>query len=132
MNYEAVAQQIIFSALNGNLSCPVYDDVAVLPDGQPVSGFPYAVIGHDTLAPFDTDDKTGASATVTIHVWSRAAGFKECKGIMGEIYARLHRAVLTKTGVTVVDSLWEFSDAFIDVDGETRHGVTRYRLTIQE
>ena len=132
MSYETVAQQVVFAALNGNLTCPVCDDVAVLPDGQPVSGFPYVVIGHDTLVPYDTDDKTGTSATVTLHVWSRSAGFKQCKSIMGEIYALLNRATLTKVGFSVIDCLWEFSDAITDVDGETRHGVTRYRLTIME
>lgn len=132
MSFETVAQQIVFTALDGNLSCSVYDDVTVLPDGQPVNGFPYVVIGHDTHRPFDTDDTVGTNSTVTLHVWSRAPGFKECKGIMGEIYALLNRATLTKAGYRVVDCLWEYSDTSTDPDGETRHGVTRYRLTIEE
>lgn len=132
MSFETAAQQIVYTALSGNLSAPVYDDVAVLPDGQPTSGFPYVVIGNDTHRPFDTDDTVGASSTVTIHVWSKAPGFKQCKTIMGEIYALLNRASLTKAGFNVVDCLWEYSDTFTDPDGETRHGVTRYRLTIQE
>lgn len=132
MSFETAAQQIVFTALNGNLSAPVYDDVAVLPDGQPRSGFPYVMIGNDTNRPFDTDDTVGASATVTIHVWSKSPGFKECKAILGEIFALLNRAALTKAGFNVVDCLWDYSDTSIDPDGETRHGVTRYRLTIQE
>lgn len=132
MSFETAAQQIVFSALNGNLSCPVLDDVTVLPDGQPVSGFPYVVIGHDTFRAWDTDNRLGGNITVTLHVWSRAAGFKQAKAIMGEIYALLHRAVLTKANYNVIDCLCEFTDAITDHDGETRHGVARYRLTIEE
>jgi hypothetical protein len=52
--------------------------------------------------------------------------------LMGEAYSILHRASLTKTGYNVVDCLFEFSETFVDVDGRTRHGVQRYRLTVQE
>ena len=51
---------------------------------------------------------------------------------MGEIYALLNRAALVKAGYNVVDCLWDYSEAFTDPDGETRHGVARYRLTVQE
>lgn len=132
MPFENAAQQIVFAALSGNLTCPVYDDAPFLPEGAPASGFPYVVIGNDTARAWDTDDTTGAQVTVTIHVWSRSGGFAQTKAILAEIHARLHRASLTKAGFNVLDCLWEFSETMMDVDGETRHGIARYRMTLQD
>lgn len=132
MSFETVAQEIVFDALNGNISAGVYDDVPYLPEGMPRQNFPYVVIGDDSLAPWDTDDTLGKEVTLVLHVWSRTAGFKETKAIMGEIYDILNRSSLSKAGYNVVDCLCEFSEALRDPDGETRHGVMRFKLTIQK
>ena len=132
MSFETVAQEIVYTALNGAISCDVYDDAPQLPEGMPDSDFPYVVIGDDQHGPFDTDDQVGASTLINLHFWSRYAGFKEVKGLMGEAYDLLNRAILAKTGYNIVDCIREFSDTFVDPDGRTRHGIQRYRLTIQE
>lgn len=132
MSFEFPAQQAIYTALNGNIAATVYDDVPILPSGQPAANFPYVVVGETTAAPWDTDDRTGASITVTLHIWSRYAGMKEAKAIASAIYAILHRASLTITGNHAVDCLYEFSSFMTDPDGETRHGVLRYRITLQD
>lgn len=132
MSFETTIQTAVFNALDGGLSYPVYDDAPFLPEGQPTTGFPYVVIGDDTAIAFDADDTKGMEATVTIHIWSRSHGRKEAKGILGEIYTILHRASLTAAGYSFVDCFFEFSQVEVDTDGITRHGVARYRLTIQE
>ena len=132
MSFETITQQIVYDELNGALSCNVYDDVPFLPEGASDENFPYVVIGNDTHLPFDNDDHAGTETTLTLHFWSREQGMKEVKALMGEAYTILHRASLTKTGYNVIDCLFEFSESFVDVDGRTRHGVQRYRLTVQE
>lgn len=132
MTFVTASQQAIYTALSGNISATVYDDVPVLPSGQPAANFPYVVIGDDTSIAWDTDDQTGAEMTVTLHIWSRAGGYKQAKAIAGEIYAILHRASLSVTGHHLVDCLQEFSEFMRDPDGETRHGVLRYRITVQK
>lgn len=132
MGFEEAAQRIVYTALNGNISVTVYDDVPMLPSGQPLEDFPYVVIGNDTFAAWDTDDRLGANITLTLHIWSRAAGFLECKGIAGEIYTILNRGALTLVDFNVVDCLAEFSDSLTDQDGETRHMIVRYRLTMTQ
>jgi len=132
VDFELVAQEIVYTALDGHISANVYDDAPFLPEGMPVADFPYVVVGNDTMAPFDDDSNVGANITITLHIWSRYQGFKETKRIMGEVREILNRATLSKVGYCVIDSLQEFSDASIDPDGKTRHGVMRFRLTIQE
>lgn len=130
--FALAAQKGVFAALNGSIGCPVRDDPLPLPTGQPDSGFPYVVIGNDTERSWDNDDRRGGDVTVTLHIWSRKPTFEEVKTIAAAIYSRLHRKPFNATGARVVDCLHEFSDFARDEDGKTRHGVVRYRLTMQE
>jgi len=132
-NFATAAQEIVFGLLNGNLTdCTVFDTAPFLPEGAPATTFPYCVIGEDTQVAWDTDDTLGAEMTLTLHFWSRATGNKEVKALMGEAYALLNRANVTKSGYNIVDCLWEFGSVVSDPDAKTKHGVQRYRLTIQE
>lgn len=131
MGFETAAQQAIFTAL-ATLGCAVFDSAPGLPEGRPDSGFPYCVIGSDSMAPNDADDVLGASISVTLHFWSRSSGFKEVKALMGAAYDILHRGAITATGYKTVDCLWEFSDVSTGPDGKTRHGVQRYRITLHK
>jgi len=131
--WETAAQTIIFGLLDGNISCGVYDDVPQLPEGMPSDDFPYCVIGDDSGEAWDTDDVTGAQVTVNVHYWSRYSGMKEVKGLMKEGFDLINRATPTPpSGFRLVDCLYEFSDVELDPDGRTRHGIQRYRLTLQE
>lgn len=133
MSFLNIAQQIVFDRLTGNTGgATLFDTAPFLPEGAPSTSFPYVVLGNDTSVPFDTDDQVGGEITVTLHIWSRAEGFNQAKTIMQAIYDRLNRATLSKTGYVVLDCLHEFSEAMDDPDGVTKHGITRYRLTIQK
>jgi hypothetical protein len=92
--------------------------------------FPYVIIGDDTSIPWDTDTSIGSETTCTIHVWSRHRGRKEVKEIMRTIYEALHRQEITIIGGALVECQAEFQESFMDPDGLTRHGVIRFRLTV--
>jgi hypothetical protein len=131
--FTTTAQELVFSALDGKLTgCTVFDTAPFLPEGAPSTSFPYCVIGNDTTEPWDTDDTLGTQISLTLHFWSRAKGMKQVKALMDQAYGLLHRAALTKTGYSVIDCLFEFGEAMNDPDGQTKHGVQRYRLTIRE
>ncbi len=130
--FGLTAQQAIFAALNGQVGARVADDPLPLPTGRPDSDFPYVVIGNDTERAWDNDGRLGADVTVTLHIWSRKPSYAEAKTIARAIYGRLHRKAIAATGAVVIDCLHEFSDFARDEDGKTRHGVVRYRLTMQE
>jgi hypothetical protein len=131
-DFLTAAQEAIFDEINGAIDADVFDDVPFLPEGKPDEDFPYVVIGNDTAAPFDTDDIVGANITVTLHFWSRSSGMKEVKALMGDVYDLLNRSKLAASSAVVVDCLYEFGETMVDPDGRTRHGVQRYRLTMQE
>jgi hypothetical protein len=120
-------QEEIQAAIYAKVSAigwPTYDHV------PQESAFPYVVIGDDTSIPWDTDDSIGSETTCTIHVWSRHRGRKEVKEIMRTIYEALHRQELSIIGGALVECQAELEESFMDPDGLTRHGVIRFRLTV--
>lgn len=110
----------------------VFDDAPFLPEGMPRDGFPYIVIGEQNAEAWDTDDTLGADVDATLHVWSRSGGSAETRDILGRVYRILHRVVVQRTGVHVVDVKRQYENVLMDPDGETRHGVAGYTVTIQE
>lgn len=132
-NFRQITHLAVFNALDGNVAgTTVYDHVPFEPEGAPSENFPFAVVGDTEAQAWDNDTTLGAELDVSIHVWSRYLGRKEANEKMDIIYGLLHRAVLTSAGYKFVDSLFLFSDVFVMDDGKTRHGIMRFRLTIQE
>lgn len=125
MNFEEALHQAVFERLSDELSTPVYDDV------PRNAAFPYVVVGEDTHVPFDTDDSLGSESTITIHVWSRYRGKKEAKQLQGLIYDALTRQELTVEDHDLVTIEFEYSDVVLDPDGQTRHGVQRFRAVVE-
>lgn len=132
-NFRGVAQRVIYSALNGNVSgFNVYSHVPFEPEGAPDDKFPYVLIGDADVEPWDTDSTLGAYVNAEIHVFSRYKGRKEVNAGMDAVYVLLHRATLSSAGYRFVDSLFMSSFADRLEDGITSHGIITFRLTIQE
>lgn len=128
-------QEAVYTLLtNSALSANVFDDVPDLPAGMPHDSFPYIVLGDDTFLPDDADDILGTDATIYLHIWSRYEGSKEVKEIMSEIDVVLNRQEpsLIASGFKFVNCLLEYSSISTNNDGETRHGIIRYRVTIHK
>jgi hypothetical protein len=120
---QSAIQAAIFARLS-TLSTPVFDHVSQ------ATAFPYIVIGDDTSIPWDTDTSVGTETTCTIHIWSRERGRKQVKDIMDTVYASLNRSSFAIAGGVLIECIYEFSESFLDPDGLTRHGVMRFRLTV--
>lgn len=122
-------QKAIYDALTGdatlmNLISGVYDFV---PQG---TAFPYVTIGEDTLSDWGSHTFDGADSTVTLHSWAQGASRKAVKEVMAEIYRILHKGTISVTGFSVVLIRFEFSEASLDPDGQTYHGIQRFRLLV--
>jgi hypothetical protein len=120
-------QQAVYNTIKTPLAAltptvPTFDDV---PQDQAA---PYVRVGEMTEVPWDADDFVGRETTITVHSWSTYRGMKEIKDIMDTIKATLHNQQLTVTGETFVLGFMEFSQAILESDGLTRHGVQRFRF----
>lgn len=106
----------------------VYDDVPQVADTGRDDVFPFVTLGDDTINDWSTDTTSGGEATITLHVWSRANGRRECKQIQGAIYDALHRQELATPDHTFIGCDFDMAETLLDPDGQTRHGPIRFRL----
>jgi len=119
-------QKAVYTALVAALDVPVFDNV---PQNSP---YPYVVVGDDTAVPWDTDDSLGTEATVTVHAWSQYRGRAEAKELLEQIYAALHRQDIAVENAVTIESIAEFQQTIVESDGLTRHGIIRFRITVDQ
>ncbi len=126
-------QKAMHAALAGNAELTallggthVYDDV------PRSAAFPYVTFGQSTERDWSTGGEEGREHLLTLHVWSRARGHRETHEIMGALRTAIHDVTLPLAGHRLVNMRHEFSDAMRDPDGETYHGVVRYRAVTEE
>ncbi len=114
------------STLTMLLSGPkIYDDV---PQG---TSFPYVTIGESTVRDWSTGSDDGLEHILTLHVWSRSRGRKQVHEIMDAMADKLHDADLPVAGHRLVNFRHELSEARRENDGETYHGIVRYRAVTE-
>ncbi len=125
-------QQAIFAALTADAELTtllggarVYDDVPERAE------FPYVTFALSNERDWSTGSDDGSEHTLTLHVWSRAAGRREAHEVLGALRRVLNDAALALTGYRLVNLRHEFSEARRDPDGETYHGITRYRAVTE-
>ena len=70
-------------------------------------------------------------ALLTLHVWSRAGGKKQVHDIIEAIKSTLHDQPLTLVDHHLINLRNEFSEARPDPDGDTFHGIVRYRAVTE-
>ncbi|MGD9783894.1 MAG: DUF3168 domain-containing protein [Hyphomicrobiaceae bacterium] len=112
----------VLSLLGG---AKVYDDTPQRTD------FPYVTFGRSVVRDWSTGTDAGHEHVVTLHVWSRSAGRKEAWQIMGAIQASLHDQGLAVEDHHLVNLRHEFSDVRREPDGDTYHGVVRFRAVTE-
>ena len=125
-------QQSIFATLAADatllalLGGPrVYDDV------PQASAFPYLTFGHSLVRDWSTGSEDGSEHVVTLHVWSQGKGKKEAHEIMGAVRTALHDQALSLAGHRLVNLRHELSEARREPDGDTTHGIVRYRAVTE-
>jgi hypothetical protein len=125
-------QQAIYAALTGDApllallgGARIYDDVPVRDQ------FPYVTFAQTSERDWSTGGEAGAEHIVTLHVWSRGGGRKEVLQIMAAMRTGLHEAALSLSGFRLVNLRHEISEARRDPDGETYHGIVRFRAVTE-
>jgi hypothetical protein len=121
--YEALAG---FSGLTTLLGgARIYDDA---PQG---AAFPFIILGQSVVRDWSTGTEVGAEHELTLHVWSRTGGKKQVQEIIEAIRAALHDQPLMLADHHLINLRHEFSEARLDPDGDTFHGIVRYRAVTE-
>jgi hypothetical protein len=117
--YQALAGSLDLTTLLGGVR--VYDHA---PQAAP---YPFITLGQSVVRDWSTGTEDGAEHDLTLHVWSRSGSKKQVLEILDAIRAVLHGQPLMLADHHLVNLRHEFSEARLDPDGDTFHGIVRYR-----
>ena len=121
--YQALANSSELNTLLGGTR--VYDDA------PQAATFPYITLGQSTMRDWSTGTDDGSEHLLTLHVWSRAGGKKQVSDILEAIKRTLHDQPLSLVDHHLVNLRHDFSEARLDPDGHTFHGIVRYRAVTE-
>ena len=125
-------QQSLFATLTADAPLIAVLGAPRIHDSVPqAETFPYVTFGQSTVRAADTATESGDEHIVTLHVWSRAKGRREAYTIIDALRSALHDRPLALTGHHLVNLRHEFSEARPDPDGETIHGIARFRAVTE-
>ena len=93
--------------------------------------FPYIVIGDMSSLPEDTQDSRAEDVRMTLHIYSRSAGQRECKQVIDAAAAALEDGALNIAGHVAVLCRRVSASCLLMADGETRQGLLEYRLLVE-
>jgi hypothetical protein len=80
---------------------------------------------------WSTGAEDGNEHNLTLHIWSRADSALEVYEITQLVRDMLNDQVLSLDDHYLINIRHEFSQARIDPDGETLHGIVRYRAVTE-
>lgn len=92
---------------------------------------PYVAMGRSTVTDWSTGSEDGYEHALTLHVWSAGAGHRETHELMGLVAGAVDGAALVLEGHRLVNLRHELSEARRDPDGETHHGIVRFRAVTE-
>jgi hypothetical protein len=121
--YQALADSSDLTSLLGGTR--IYDDP---PES---ASYPFVSLGQSLVRDWSTGSEDGAEHMLTLHVWSRAGGKKQVHEIVEAIKGVLHDQPLTLLDHHLVNLRHDFSEARQDPDGDTYHGIVRYRAVTE-
>lgn len=121
--YQALADSSGLTALLGGAR--IYDDA------PQSAAYPFITLGQSVVRDWSTGTEDGDEHDLTLHVWSRGGGKKEVLEIMEAIKGVLHDQPLMLQDHFLINLRHEFSEARLDPDGDTFHGIVRYRAATE-
>jgi hypothetical protein len=116
---QALAESSDLAALLGGVR--IYDAAPL------TAGFPYITVGQSAIRDWSTGRQNSAELSLTLHVWSPFGGERHLQDVIETIRAVLHDRPLLLADHRPVTLRHEFSEARLDPEGDTFHGIIRYR-----
>lgn len=124
-------QKAIHAALSGDAALTALVGAGIHDAVPREAAFPYVTIGDAQIRDWSTATESGAEHLLTLHVWSRHEGKREAYAVADAVRAALDGAMLTLESHRLVNLRHQYSELKPDPDGETRHGVLRFRAVTE-
>lgn len=92
--------------------------------------YPYTTIGEMSATPDDALTARGNDIELTVHHWSRQPEMAEIQNMMQRAYSALHYKRFRMEGAQWVQTVYVIAQTLRDIDGVTRHGIMRFRVSV--
>lgn len=121
-------QKSVVAALAGNTALLALLGGPSIHDGAPQgTPHPYVTVGQTRVIDWSTGTEPGDEHLLTLHAWSKQPGKSQVHAILSAIRTALHEAALVLDGHRLISLRHQFSEARRAADGETWHGLVRFR-----
>lgn len=125
-------QRSIYQALAGSAELTsLLGGTRIYSNPPPAAKLPYITLSQTVNLDWSTGTEDGNEHSLTLHVWSRADSAEQVHEISDVIRSVLHNQLLALEDHYLVNLRHEFAEARIDPDGETMHGIVRYRAVTE-
>src|SRR5262245_10637340 len=95
------------------------------------ASFPFITLGQSVIRDWSTGTEDGGEHNLTLHVWSRGGGKDQTLEIIEAIKGALRDQPPSLSDHHLINLRHEFSEARLDPDGDTFHGIVRYRAVTE-
>jgi Protein of unknown function (DUF3168) len=125
-------QKAVYAALAADATLTTLLDGPAIYDAAPQdAAFPFVVIDQTQIRDWSTGTEPGAEHMLMLHVWSRYAGKRAAYAVADAIRAALDGALLSLDDHRLINLRHQYSELKRDEDGETQHGVLRFRAVTE-
>ena len=125
-------QKAVHAALTADTALVTLLGGAYVYDTVPqYAAFPYVVIDQMQVRDWSTGTENGAEHMLTLHVWSRYAGKQEAYEVADSVRSVLDGTLLSLEDHRLINLRHQYSELKRDEDGETHHGVLRFRAVTE-
>jgi hypothetical protein len=125
-------QKAVYAALSSDATLITLLGGGGIHDAPPQdAAFPYVVIDQMQIRDWSTGTEPGAEHMLTLHVWSDYAGKRDAYEIADAVRAALDGALLSLEEHRLINLRHQYSELKRDADGETQHGVLRFRAVTE-
>jgi hypothetical protein len=125
-------QRGLYQTLTGALELTsLFGGARIYSNPPAAAQLPYITLGQTVNLDWSTGTEDGNEHSLTLHVWSRADSLAEVHEIIERLRTLLHNQPLSLEDHYLVNLRHEFSEARLDPDGETMHGIVRYRAVTE-
>lgn len=133
MDAQLELQKAVVTALKGDATLTAIVPASRITDCPAESiALPYVDVGEAEGRDWGAKSFVGMDHYLTLHVWSKKRGKKECFDIISAIHDVLHEQQLSVTGHALVILRFSESRVFRDADGLTYHGTAEFRAITQD
>jgi hypothetical protein len=118
------------AGISGIVGSRVYNHPPQSTEADITAKYPYIVVAILSSAPFDTKNSYGEDATLSVDCYSNYHADIECHDINDAVIAKLHAQPLSLSAGQMICLERDLRTVFTEADGQTRHGLARFRLLL--